>query len=470
MKKATFFFKKSRLFGRLFLLALSLFFLAIPAVLAQTWQEPTQPPPQGQLPGPVWLQGSLPGTLQSGNVLFNGQLGIGTVNPAERMELTAPSGTTCRLRITDTDTNENPELQLKYGTGTNDHWAIYVNKSNNSLRFWGSGTNNDDRFTILPTGNLGIGTTSPGYKLDVSGDVRWTGILQGGSVPWARLTSFPSACPSGQYVTAVGPTLTCSLPSGLLPSGTTGQTLRHSGSAWVADSNLFNNGTNVGIGTTSPIQKLDINGAINVRNGIIQKGTNAISGTDLGLYSQGSGEWIRFVTNSGTFAWYKDGGYGSTPIMTLSPAGKLLVNEIDPIYEIEGIKYATYGHSTVGLKEEVVGKLRLQMSNDKFQMPEVENQIYLATIDFNRTEKGSDLWLFRQITAFGQNWQDLVVNLTPEGRAQVWYEFQPTKNQLLIYGTAPINVSYRLIAPRFDWPGRATNLASDQNTSGLKVR
>src|SRR4030043_1366106 len=38
----------------------------------------------------------------------------------------------------------------------------------------------------------------------------------------------------------------------LLPSGTTGQTLRNNGTAWVASSLLFNNATSVGIGTTAP--------------------------------------------------------------------------------------------------------------------------------------------------------------------------------------------------------------------------
>ncbi len=37
---------------------------------------------------------------------------------------------------------------------------------------------------------------------------------------------------------------------GLLPSGTSGQTLRHDGSAWVANSVLFNDGTNVGVGNS----------------------------------------------------------------------------------------------------------------------------------------------------------------------------------------------------------------------------
>jgi hypothetical protein len=51
-----------------------------------------------------------------------------------------------------------------------------------------------------------------------------------------------------------------------LPSGSAGQTLRYTGSNWAANSVLFNNGTNIGIGTTSPVEKLDVNGAIKLGN------------------------------------------------------------------------------------------------------------------------------------------------------------------------------------------------------------
>ena len=40
--------------------------------------------------------------------------------------------------------------------------------------------------------------------------------------------------------------------SGGLPSVTSGQTLRYDGADWVANSFLFNNGTSIGIGTTTP--------------------------------------------------------------------------------------------------------------------------------------------------------------------------------------------------------------------------
>ncbi len=46
--------------------------------------------------------------------------------------------------------------------------------------------------------------------------------------------------------------------TGPLVTGTSGQTLRHDGSSWVANSLLYNNGTNIGIGMTNPLVKLNI--------------------------------------------------------------------------------------------------------------------------------------------------------------------------------------------------------------------
>ena len=47
-----------------------------------------------------------------------------------------------------------------------------------------------------------------------------------------------------------------------LPLGTSGQTLRYDGTNWIANSILFNNGVNVGVNTSNPSEKLDVNGNI----------------------------------------------------------------------------------------------------------------------------------------------------------------------------------------------------------------
>ncbi len=46
--------------------------------------------------------------------------------------------------------------------------------------------------------------------------------------------------------------------SGVLPSGTLGSTLYHNGSSWTSGNNLFNDGSNIGVGTTVPAAMLDV--------------------------------------------------------------------------------------------------------------------------------------------------------------------------------------------------------------------
>ena len=78
------------------------------------------------------------------------------------------------------------------------------------------------------------------------------------------------------------------------------------------------------------------NSGLSVNGGIIQNGGIPLTGTaDLGLYSQGGGSFMRFVTNAGEFRWYTDGGIGSLSRMTLTPAGRLGIGTTTPRRALE---------------------------------------------------------------------------------------------------------------------------------------
>ncbi|MEO0276069.1 MAG: hypothetical protein ABIM60_04755 [candidate division WOR-3 bacterium] len=110
---------------------------------------------------------------------------------------------------------------------------------------------------------LGIGTNTPAYKLDVAGTSRIQGDIYINSWP-ISITSTPGT----NYVLKWNGTAFVPQPEAGLPPGTAGQTLRHDGTNWVANSLLFNNGTNIGIGTTSPAYKLDVAGNSRIQGDI----------------------------------------------------------------------------------------------------------------------------------------------------------------------------------------------------------
>jgi predicted RNA-binding protein len=103
-------------------------------------------------------------------------------------------------------------------------------------------------------------------------------------------------------------------------------------SAW-SDLILQTDGGNVGIGTSTPNAKLDVNGNVSlgslkvnqrmsVTQGVIQRGGDPITTTaDLGLYSQLDGHWMRFVTKNAPFQFFSDGGAGTNPIFIIEPSG-----------------------------------------------------------------------------------------------------------------------------------------------------
>ena len=128
----------------------------------------------------------------------------------------------------------------------------------------------------------------------------------------------------------VGPTGATG-PSGLLVSGISGQTLRHDGTAWTASSNIFNNGTAVGIRTTSiPSETGLVLGAMDASSEGGQLQFNAPGGSYTTAYFIDNYQnrlRIMYGTNTGsTSTRFAIDGAGNVGIGIVSPAAKLHVN------------------------------------------------------------------------------------------------------------------------------------------------
>ncbi len=136
-----------------------------------------------------------------------------------------------------------------------------------------------------------------------------TGSLAAGSVPWARLTSYPAACSGGQFVTAVGGTLTCASPAAstdIYWTGTATNLVAATGRTSLGLGGLATLSA-VGAGeiTDGAIMNADINASAAIADSKIASGAFFITsaGTSGQLWSSdgaGAGAWVNNTSHTGS--------------------------------------------------------------------------------------------------------------------------------------------------------------------------
>jgi len=177
------------------------------------------------------------------------------------------------------------------GEGATDGWAWYSNS--NIARFWREGTG--DLIGITTSGNVGIGTTSPGYKLDVTSTIR---VRDFGGAGTKNIIvgddTFLSDIDVANFLGIYG-----------------NQNNDRAGIRLGSDgSYIFGDGGNIGIGTTSPVGKLEvsylagqagINSTGSTGNTHLPwtNGWNYISGNGIIFRNTANGENMRYVASTG---------------------------------------------------------------------------------------------------------------------------------------------------------------------------
>jgi hypothetical protein len=116
----------------------------------------------------------------NGDVIFSGNVGIGTTNPSEKLEIynsdTSPAVISLKSNRNDLQFVDVGRISAKQAAG--EIARIGMPRSGGSftgyLTFWTKADNNTDlteKVRINESGNVGIGTTNPTNKLDVNGTI-----------------------------------------------------------------------------------------------------------------------------------------------------------------------------------------------------------------------------------------------------------------------------------------------------------
>ena len=304
-----------------------------------------------------------------------GNVGIGTSSPEELFHVNKDASGDVVLGLFENGTNgagTSASLQLKnhhdvcstvlssYRNGAN-FGADFIVKTSN-----GSNGSIDEVFRITESGNVGIGTTSPGAKLEVNGGIRAIGGQIDASPYVGAFRFYDGAIYRGGLGTGQW--------SGVGNSADIVQSLNNV-NYFISNSQTalvkVESGGNVGIGTSSPGTKLDVNGSIKAAGNAKLSSTapalkfEETDRTDENWAFIASGGKLSIRTANDNFSSYDVkmliNQSGNVGIGTTSPAVSLDISATDAVQMPVGI---TTDRPLTGVSN---GMLRYNSTNNEFE-------------------------------------------------------------------------------------------------------
>ena len=255
-----------------------------------------------------------------------GCVGIGTNTPAAPFHVKSTTSNT-KMRLT----NDN-STNWDFTVGNCGYYQGNLFISNPAI--------SNEQFTLGSTGNVGINIFNPGQRLTVGGNISATGSI----CTAATTNGFVSA---GRDLADIFETCSSSVDgsgtANFLPLWSDSDTLTDSllsgGSAMTrttgslsATTDIYAGG-DVGIGTTTPSQKLDVAGAVNIQDGYTLRYNNSSNISILGSSSTG----LTYTSLEHHFKAY-DGSSSYPEYMTIDTGGNVGIGATAPgsILELQG--------------------------------------------------------------------------------------------------------------------------------------
>jgi len=300
--------------------------------------------------------------IEDSTIFDNGSVGIGTNNPSRKLHVSTNQQVTS---LFESSNDLSSQINLKNGLSNN---GGFIKTTGDDIVLTANNTTTS-HLVVASGGNVGIGTSTPGSKLDVLAD----GV---NAVNLNRLTNDGAIAnfrKDGSLIGYIGSNTTSGQPL-LDIAGATGNSNIRFLTTNTERIRITNTG-NVGIGTTSPLVKTQISTTLSsgsVQDALLlsQNTSTSTSGQGVKMYLSSSNsisraaaiEAIAGGSNDHSLGFYTNSAFsnptekmridsaGNVGIGTSSPSQKLDVASEDPVIRITNTK-------TVLVQNDVIGGL-----------------------------------------------------------------------------------------------------------------